>query len=99
MGERPLGKQIDRIDNNKGYSLDNCRWVTRSENSRNRRSSVYLTHDGETLSLKDWAQKICVKYGTLKTRILRGWDIEAAIKAKEEVPGAHIEANTALKIK
>jgi len=39
MGERPDGLQIDRIDNDKGYSPDNCRWVTRSENSQNRRTS------------------------------------------------------------
>jgi len=33
MGERPSGLQIDRIDNDKGYSPDNCRWVTAKENN------------------------------------------------------------------
>lgn len=37
MGEAPIGKQIDRIDNNKGYSRKNCRWSTSSENCLNRR--------------------------------------------------------------
>lgn len=32
--------QIDRIDNNKGYSPDNCRWVTARDNIRNRSNSV-----------------------------------------------------------
>ncbi len=42
MGERPEGKQLDRSDNNKGYSADNCRWVTQKENCNNRGNSIKL---------------------------------------------------------
>lgn len=39
MGNRPIGKQLDRIDGRKGYSKENCRWVTPAENNRNRASN------------------------------------------------------------
>jgi hypothetical protein len=37
MGEPPEGKWIERVDNNKGYSPDNCEWVSPSENCKNRK--------------------------------------------------------------
>lgn len=37
MGERPKGKTIDRIDNNKGYNKNNCKWSTRKEQNNNKR--------------------------------------------------------------
>ena len=42
MGEAPPNLSLDRTDNNKGYSKDNCRWVSKKEQQRNRRNSIHL---------------------------------------------------------
>jgi len=38
MGIKPKDKSLDRIENSKGYSLENCRWATRSEQNLNRKN-------------------------------------------------------------
>jgi len=73
--------QIDRIDNNKGYSPNNCRWVTASRNCRNRRNTLILTAWGETKSSADWAEdpRCSVSWSTLYQRIKYGWPHEEAL--------------------
>lgn len=71
---------IDRIDNGKGYSPENCRWVTMYEQCRNKSSNVFFTYNGETLCLTDLAHKYNINVTTLWHRLNKmHWDIEKAI--------------------
>lgn len=55
VGYKP-GLQIDRIDVNGGYCKENCRWLTVTENSRNKRNTIYLNIDGTVKSMAEWAE-------------------------------------------
>ena len=70
MGNSPAGMAIDRIDNDKGYSKDNCRWVTALENNRNRGSnklSIEIAKDIRTsvMSVMQLAAKYKVDRSTI----------------------------------
>lgn len=54
------GLQLDRKDNTKGYSPDNCRFVTPKINNRNRRNTKYLTVKGETKCVAEWCESISI---------------------------------------
>lgn len=49
---------IDRIDSSKCYSPDNCRWITRNENSKWKKSTRYIEVDGEINSGRGWSTKL-----------------------------------------
>lgn len=81
MGERPSDKSLDRIDNDKGYFLDNCKWSTHTEQMRNTRRAINLIYRGETFSLCDLANKAGISYLRLYKRIRRlGWSVERAVE-------------------
>lgn len=70
---------IDRIDNDKGYSPDNCRWVDRRQQARNRSDNRRITFQGRTLCVTDWAKEIGMKKSTLLKRLNSGWSIGDAL--------------------
>lgn len=60
---------IDRINNDKGYSPDNCRWVTPSQNCCNRSTTHFVTAFGKRQSLMEWSRELNISCNTLKKRV------------------------------
>lgn len=75
---------IDRIDNSKGYSPDNCRWVDYKIQNRNRSNTKLITYKGETKPLMEWCELLNLKYDTVLHRLnASGWTIERALELEE----------------
>ena len=70
---------LDRFDVNKGYSADNCRWVTQKEQQNNRSNNVHITLDGETHTISEWADITGIRAQTLWARLKMGWSIKRAL--------------------
>lgn len=80
MGERPEGTSLDRIDNNKGYYKENCRWATEITQANNKSTNRFITYKGETYTLKQWGRILGVNSVTISSRLKRGWTLEEAFQ-------------------
>ena len=76
------GYSLERIDNNKGYQLDNVKWATRTEQANNKRNNRLLEFNGKKLTIAQWSRETGLKASTIGMRINYGWPIERALTEK-----------------
>lgn len=79
MGDCPEGYSIDRRDNDKDYSPENCRWVDTRTQGRNKSDTVWLKYRGEKVKRIELAERHGVEPNIFRQRLDKGWDIELAL--------------------
>lgn len=88
MGERPsLLHSLDRIDNNKGYYMENCRWATRSVQNNNTRSVKQVNFKGEILTVTELSNRSGLPTYLIRDRLNKGWSDDKLVSPKKKYTG------------
>ena len=85
MGERPRNHTLDRIDNDSGYSPENCRWSTRSEQACNRRNNRRIDFEGKSLTISEISKITGIHRNTISDRIGLGWDTDMILSKEKHI--------------
>lgn len=70
---------IDRIDVNKGYCPQNCRWADMRTQQNNRSNNHRLEYKGENHTINEWSRLVGIRRQTILRRIKDGWSVEDAL--------------------
>ncbi len=71
---------LDRVNNNRGYCPENCRWTSKQVQSNNTRRNKYITYKGVTRTVAQWSKLMCIPYSVLYTRLYKlNWSVEKAL--------------------
>lgn len=87
-----VGLTLERLDNEIGYTPENCAWKTVREQARNRRSNKLITLYTETKTLVEWCEELNRDYNSVQLRLSRGWPEKQALMTKTVKPYRDIQA-------
>lgn len=73
------GLSLDRIDNDKGYSPENCRWATKEEQGNNKGNNRMFILGGEKKTLAELCRIYSKNRSKVDNRLRSGWTIEEAL--------------------
>lgn len=80
MGARPQKTSLDRIDPDKGYFKENCRWATTLEQFANLRRYSQVVKIGEVYkSTEEWIKVLGINRDLFRARLRRGLGIKGAL--------------------